>query len=287
MTRLMQLTVGLAVALMSAAASTATAQTTIPGGPVRYGHHHLNVTDIEAHKTFWIGALGGEPVVFNDSQNVRLPGVLVRLRRQPPTGGTKGSSINHIGFQVPNLQATIDKLKAAGYPIVTAAEVTTVKVDGDIAFIPNQNIYTAFVMGPDETKVELIENKALKIPIALHHVHFAGKDVLALADWYAKAFGGVRGKAGNFETSDIPSVSLRWGAPTADAQAPTKGRVLDHIGFEIDNLAEFCKKLEAMGVKLDLPYKPSAVPNLSNAFLTDPSGTYIELTEGLDQYWKK
>jgi hypothetical protein len=33
----------------------------------------------------------------------------------------------------------------------------------------------------------------------------------------------------------------------------TKGRVLDHIGFDVKNLAAFCKKLEAAGIKLDRP----------------------------------
>ena len=42
-----------------------------------------------------------------------------------------------------------------------------------------------------------------------------------------------------------------------------------------------------MGVTFESPYKPTALPNLSNAFFVDPGGTYIELTEGLDKYWKQ
>ncbi len=55
---------------------------------------------------------------------------------------------------------------------------------------------------------------------------------------------------------------------------------MDHIGFEIDNLQEFLKKVEAMGIK---PVNARQVPelNVSIAFITDPWGTYIELTEGL------
>ena len=64
------------------------------------------------------------------------------------------------------------------------------------------------------------------------------------------------------------------------ALAPTKGRSLDHIGFEVRGLEAFCKTLEAQGVKLDVPF--TRLPNgLAIAFLTDPWGTYIELTEGL------
>jgi len=66
------------------------------------------------------------------------------------------------------------------------------------------------------------------------------------------------------------------------AVAGTKGRSLDHIGFEVKNLEVFCKKLEAAGVKLDQPYHKAPNANLSLAFITDPAGTSIELTEGLD-----
>jgi hypothetical protein len=64
----------------------------------------------------------------------------------------------------------------------------------------------------------------------------------------------------------------------------TKGRTLDHIGFEVRNLEAFCKSLEASGVKLDSPYRK--IPNLgiAVAFLTDPQGVYIELSEGLDKF---
>jgi extradiol dioxygenase family protein len=65
------------------------------------------------------------------------------------------------------------------------------------------------------------------------------------------------------------------------APAGTRGRALDHIGFEVKNLEEFCKKLEASGIKFDRPF--TRLPNSTTAiaFLTDPWGTYIELTENL------
>jgi hypothetical protein len=56
--------------------------------------------------------------------------------------------------------------------------------------------------------------------------------------------------------------------------------MLDHIGFEVTNLAAFCAKLESMGVKLDTPYRKNA-DGTAEASLTDPWGTSIELTEGL------
>jgi catechol 2,3-dioxygenase-like lactoylglutathione lyase family enzyme len=58
--------------------------------------------------------------------------------------------------------------------------------------------------------------------------------------------------------------------------------VLDHIGFEVDNLEAFCAELEAKGVKFDRPYTEIPALGLGIAFFTDPWGVYVELTEGLD-----
>ena len=49
------------------------------------------------------------------------------------------------------------------------------------------------------------------------------------------------------------------------------------------DLEAFTKKLEAQGIKLTVPYRSVPALNLSIAFFTDPWGTYIELTEGLDK----
>ena len=42
--------------------------------------------------------------------------------------------------------------------------------------------------------------------------------------------------------------------------------------------------LEAKGIEFDIGYREIDSLELKIAFLTDPSGTYIELTEGYDNY---
>ena len=81
----------------------------------------------------------------------------------------------------------------------------------------------------------------------------------------------------------MPGIELTF-AKASDPVEPTKGRVVDHIGFEVDDLESFCKRLEAEGVKFDVPFRTIESIGLSVAFLTDPWGTYIELTEGLDNF---
>ena len=76
--------------------------------PVAYGHHHLNVTDIPASLKFFADTLGGAPVTVAGRQIVKFPNVHVMLRQQKPTGGSKGSSVDHLGFSVPDLRAAVD-----------------------------------------------------------------------------------------------------------------------------------------------------------------------------------
>jgi catechol 2,3-dioxygenase-like lactoylglutathione lyase family enzyme len=252
-------------------------------GPIVYGHHHLNVTSVDAHKKFWIDTLGGKPVaVRNDI--VAFPNVYVFLRQQASTGGTKGTSVNHIGFEVPDIRATVEKVRAAGYPIITKDETANPEKDG-VAFVANQNTSIAFIMAPDNVKVELVENKAATQPIALHHIHFftPAENVIPMRDWYAKTFNGKPGKRGAFETADLPGVNLTFAASPAAAGpvVGTKGRSLDHIGFEVKGLAAFAKQLETAGTKLDRPVTKVAALNTDITFITDPWGTYVELTDGL------
>jgi predicted enzyme related to lactoylglutathione lyase len=232
-------------------------------GPIVYGHHHVAASDIEAHKKFWADTLGGTALKFgNNADIVKFPNVLIFFRNQKPTGGTIGTTANHIGFSVPNLRAVVDKIKANGFKMITRSEVAaTQQVVDDIAPV-NATTSIAFALGPDDVKVELLENKQQA--------------------WYAKVFGAKPREAANFPAADLPGVALNFSASPTPVVGTT-GRAVDHIGFEVKNLEAFCKKLEEMGIKLNVPYRSVPALGLSIAFITDPWGTYIELTEGLDK----
>ena len=273
--------------LLLAGASGASAQLSTEG-PVVYGHHHFYVSSIDVQKKFWVDALGGEDVGNLGSVPVpviRFPNVVVLLSERVPTGGTRGTSVNHIGFKVPDLRAMVNKVKEAGYPIVSREDLPpAVNVDEDgLGHIPNQNTYVAFVMAPDGIKIELFEDKSMSGDIALHHVHFATPDVAEMQAWYAKAFGAVPGTRGSFQAADLPGVNLTFSG-SATPVKPTRGKALDHIGFEIKNLEAFCEQLKARGIELDGDYFYADAVKLGVAFVTDPWGTRIELTEGLDVY---
>ena len=70
-------------------------------------------------------------------------------------------------------------------------------------------------------------------------------------------------------------------SPSPEPVAGTSGRAIDHIGFEVKNLEAFLKKLEADGIRPSVGYRQVPKTDMWIAFITDPWGTSIELSEGL------
>jgi catechol 2,3-dioxygenase-like lactoylglutathione lyase family enzyme len=237
---------------------------------VSMGHVHFVVQDMEAGKNFWT-AMGGTPGKLGANDVYKFPGVLILLRKGDATAASVGSVVGHIGFHVPDTTAALAKWKAAG-------------LNTEVGQNPGQG----FVWTPDKlTRVEILEDKAQTVPIAFHHVHFyiadaGSSNVLEMQSWYAKMFGAKPGKRGQFDAADLPGVNLTF-TKSDTPTVPTKGRMLDHIGFEIVGLEAFCKKAEANGQKFDMPYTKRPDLGIALAFITDPWGTYIELNEGLNK----
>jgi len=270
------------------APSVSHAQILVAGeGPVVYGHHHLNTTNMAAQKKFYVDTLGGKLATFgqNNTEIIEFPNVLMFFRpMQAPTGGSIGTTVNHLGFSVPDLKPLVAKIKANGFKMITSDSVAaTVKVTDDIAAAsPTTNI--AFALGPEDTKVEFVEVKTQTAPIQLHHIHFFGQQNTEMQAWYAKTFGAKMLPANPgaaFVQDQLPGVFLNF-TPSPTPTVGTTGRAIDHIGFEINGLEAFTKKLEAEGIKLDRPYTKVAALGIAIAFIKDPWGTNIELTEGLD-----
>jgi catechol 2,3-dioxygenase-like lactoylglutathione lyase family enzyme len=234
---------------------------------VTMGHWHLNSADVEANKKIFVG-MGGTHVKAGVFDIVRFPGVVVMLNlrdpKAPPSAGTDGSVVNHVGFIVQNVQDSVAKWKASGVPVQ-----------------PGNNGRTdqAYVTTPDGLKIEILEDKQQNVPIRHEHVHlFLPESVIPESQaWYAKTFGAKPSLRNQAPVADIPGVQMRF-AKIATPAAPTAGRVLDHIGFDVKDLQGFIKKLEAAGIKMDRPYTPTDNGG-ALAFITDPWGTSIELNE--------
>ena len=266
-----------------------------PDAPVRIGHYHLNVTSIEAHKKFWVDTLGGTPMKFGGLDVVKFPDAFIFLRVQKPTGPTRGTAFDHIGFAVPNVPAMAMKLAAAGYKETTGREPAPGAPPAQAPASGTSAVYGrfAYFVGPDGAKIELVTAAEPNAPpIVAHHIHFINKQYVEMQQWYMKAFDATlrSGQTDFFIGADLPGVGyslnfFRWEGDQSITHVPTAGRVVDHVGFEVKNLEEFCRKLEAKGITLTRPYekKTKAMNGIASAMTIDPWGVSIELTEGLDR----
>ena len=229
---------------------------------VTAGHMHLMVRDPEAHKKIWVDVLGAQVVNSGSLELLKLPGIFLVLGKAEPTEGSEGSTVDHFAFRVKDLAAIKAKLVAAAIPLTRddAAEIVA--------------------MFPDKVKVEFYPAPTLSVPVEHFHVHFYAADPDALRAWYVKHFGAATPTAANATAAGVPGMAFSF-RKTDAPQAATKGRSLDHIGFEVKDLEAFCKKLAADGITFESPVRDVPRIGLKIAFLIDPAGTRIELTEGL------
>jgi catechol 2,3-dioxygenase-like lactoylglutathione lyase family enzyme len=240
---------------------------------VRMGHVHLAVTDVEAQKQFWIGIMGGTLVKNGPLELIQFPGVYVMLRKvDTAVEPNAGAIVNHFGFTVRDFPSSLAKWKAANLKIE-----------------PTQNPNEVYLNAPDGIRLEVYGEPALPTPVSMNHIHYNAPDIPGIKTWYVKAFGANPGRRpcvgcvanpAMIEAGDMPGVNLSFSG-TRTPVAPTKGRSIDHIGFDVTNLEEVVKALEARGIKIDAPIRQVPNTRVKVAFLSDPWGTYIELTEGL------
>ncbi len=252
--------------------SPAYAQLAVPNDAgLTYGHVHLNVTDMELHKRLWVEHFGVVVTQKGQLTAVRLPNFLVALSDGEPTGGSQGSVIDHFGFKVRNLAKFLAEWSAAGYGV-------------DSEFTGAEGQPNAYVTMPDNVRVELQEDQGLSVEVSGYHIHFFTSEYEELLDWYLDVFGLEKRSRGRIETTtNVPGMNMSFGDARGEA-APSRGRSIDHIGFEIDDLEAFCEELKSKGIEFDVEYREVDSIGLKIAFITDPAGTYIELTEGYDSY---
>jgi len=238
---------------------------------VTFAHVHLNVTDVEVHKKLWVEQFGGVVVQKGSLVTVKFPNMLVVFTERTPTGGSQGTVMDHFGFKVRNLAEVLATWRAAGLEVQSE-------------FTGAEGYPNAYVVAPDGVRFELQEDPQLPMKAAGYHIHFFAPDYLELLDWYVDIFSGVHSPRGTIEsTVNVPGQNLSF-ATSRTEREPTRGRAIDHIGFEVDDLRGFIEMLEARGITMALGYTEIASIELAIAFFTDPSGVYIELTEGFDEY---
>jgi catechol 2,3-dioxygenase-like lactoylglutathione lyase family enzyme len=116
-----------------------------------FHHVHLATTDPRATLRWYADAFGGEVALFAGL----IPGVrygdmwVLAKKVNEPRAGTKGRSIDHLGWAFADLDAAAVELKAKG-----------VKFESDPFAFGNARI--AFITAPDDVRIELVGPAAKK-----------------------------------------------------------------------------------------------------------------------------
>ena len=232
---------------------------------VTMGHWHIAAKDVQADQKIFL-AMGGKLFMPGGNPLIMFPGVYINLvlGTEKGDGATEGSVVNHVGFIVDDVQKRVAQWKAAGVTVLPGL---------------NNRMDQAFVVTPDGVRMEILEDKTQKVPIRHEHVHLSlpESEIPKAQAWYAKTFGGQTGTRNNAPVVNLPGAQIRFARADAK-QAPTRGRVLDHIGFDVKDHAAVVKKLQADGITLDEPVRKSAAGN-TITYITDPWGTRIEIVQ--------
>jgi len=254
----------LLVTLLFFTAGSALAQTATPNASIiAGGHMHLVVPNVAKHREIW-KLLGGVERSSGPLKVLMFPGMFILFTEGQPSAPSVGTTVSQFGFTINDYGLFKAKLEAVG-----------------AHFISDDGAGQILADLPDGVRVEMVLDAEQEAPIAFHHTNITAEDGETLRQWYVDVFGGQVSERGGLSSAVILGDRINF-LPAVDATPlPTQGTAIDHIGFEVADLDAFAKKMGPMGIAFDRePFCIEAI-NLCIAFMTDPAGTYIELTEGL------
>src|SRR5882724_7060430 len=263
-----------------------------PTAPAHFHHLHLNTTDPAKAIEFYTRTF--------DCEKARFAGILdavwaqkswllfTKAAKPPPTEII--STIWHFGWGAEDMPDAYQKQLAKGTKFGTPITELFPK------------FWFAYVDGPDHAIIEL--NTSANHSFG--HLHLISEDAVSAGEWYQKHFGATwkNGKPPTREPRFIqefqvgPNSSLmldnvniiifpieyaRQAMPEwkgRKAFESPKGRVVDHVGFSVENLAESLEKLRKDGVTVTDEIKSAAGGKIKYAFIEGPDKIRIELVEG-------
>ena len=261
----------------------------------RFHHVHLNTTDPEAAINFYTTKFKAQRQKFAGLSDAVWTGdswlLFTKVNAPPPSELISG--IWHIGWGAEDMKSTYQKQLDSG----TKFQTPLTDISGMTGGAENSGRFLyAYVDGPDHALIEL--NTARHHNFG--HVHMFSADPIATGEWYMKHLGltarlqkeprtyrNVQNAPAAFMTANHVSMIVypieylkTSGVPEFKDRtelAPTRGRVIDHIGFAVDNLETAVAQMKASGVKVTT--EPRTVGPIKFAFIEGPDRVAIELIE--------
>jgi len=267
-----------------------------------FHHLHLNTPDPAGAIRFYASKFDCEDARFLGQEAVWAQQswlLFNKVKNTPPWKLT--SAIWHFGWGAEDMKVAYQKQLELGTKFFTPLT--------DISNIFGGNssgrFFYAYVETPDHGLVEL--NTASNHQFG--HLHLFSEDPIAAGEWYANHFGIPRRTTGPVAAREPrfyrgfqigPSASLlldnvniiiypieysrkayadHW-QQGQTMMSPTKGRVVDHIAFSVNNLGETIGRLTKEGVTITDRLNTTAGGKFKHAFIEGPDHIRIELVEG-------
>ena len=281
--------------IIGALALVSVAQAQEPLLTARFHHVHLNTTDPDAAINFYTTKFKATKEKFAGLRDGVWTGdswLLFNKVDAPPPAETV-SGIWHIGWGAEDMKATYQKQVDSG----TQFQTPLTDISGMTGGAENSGrFFYAYVDGPDHALIEL--NTARHHNFG--HVHMFSVNPIATGEWYMKHLGltarlqkeprtyrNLQNAPAAFMTANHVSMIVY---PVEYLQtsgyepfkgrkelAPTRGRVIDHIGFAVDDLDAAVTRMKAAGVKVTA--EPVVRGPIKFAFIEGPDQVAIELIE--------
>lgn len=229
---------------------------------IRMGHVHILLPDIAAARHAFLTLGGAYALNLGSFEIIPFPGAYILLTKRESFGGSADSIVSSVSFHVRSLRTIASACQAVGLKIARSASQSR-----------------CWISMPGDVLVELVEIPNLDCPIQFYAINFSSDAQEDMATWYWRFLGGeITSGTEGIVTVNVPGADLRL-AKKDSAGLPTKGRSLDHIGFDVNNLDRIYDGRSVSGIEFESP--PRMAPNgiTRVAFCNDPWGTRIELTE--------
>lgn len=226
------------------------------------GHIHLVLPDISTARHAFLTLGGAYAKDLGPFEIIPFPGAYVLLSKAGSSGGSADSVVSSVSFHVRSLSTTLDACQAAGLNIAKSASQSH-----------------CWMSLPGDVLVEIVELPGLSYPIQFYAINFSSAASETMAAWYQRFFDGESTRASPETIAvKIPGAELRFAKKDSPALR-TKGRCLDHLGFEVSDLDQVYARHADVGVEFEGPPRLGRNGITRVVFCSDPWGTRIELTE--------
>ncbi len=227
-------------------------------------HLHLAAPDPIKAVEWYVKHFDGKPTPEGTDRLMFGETRMIIQRNEKPEPSS-GSVLDHIGFSVKDLDATMKAFEAAGVKIVQPAR--------DVPGL----FKLAFVEDPWGMRIEVVQDPE---KLGLHHVHLRSPDPAGILAWYVDKFGGSLSKLkGRLDGINYGGV---WVLAQQGAATPSAGHAFDHMGMRPLNVDNAVTTLKAKSVKVTTEPRPLTLPSgvsMRLAFIEGPEGVRIELVQ--------